>query len=504
VATRGKVRLATTHGIAWALALSVVFTGSVVSLAGPASPGKWDCEDGPSPEERRRIDEAIERNVARLQADRTLAAPTERSVLLQWPLRAANGLTDPGYHVVTRFVDHALSFPGTVLDYNCGDRTYDNEDGNHRGTDIYVWPFPWIRMDADEVEAIAAAAGTIVYRQDSRSDYTCCSGGSWNVIAVRHSDGSTSWYGHLKRFSLTPKGVGATVAAGEFLGVVGNSGCSPSPHLHLELYDGFGNLQDPFQGPCNTMNADSLWLDQPPYYEPAVNKIMTGRIPPDVPPGGCPATESPNELNVFQPGEVVYFSTFIRDMLAGQVATFYVRRPDLSLFDTWTYQLPPGVDHEPKTQLLQLRYVWDPHPPAGEWRFEVHFEGEVQTYPFYVNSWELVPAGRLGPDLRVGEPTLDNGLPLSWTHSSCNPGDISYAVFTGLIGYWNNHGDVSCEVEGTSFNVPLQFVSGNRYYLVAPRSPDAIGSYGWDSSGAERPPSVLNCEVVQLISCPEE
>ena len=44
-----------------------------------------------------------------------------------------------------------------------------------------------------------------------------------------------AWYGHLKRGSVTPKVVGAPVAAGEYLGTGGRFGNSTGPHLHFEL-----------------------------------------------------------------------------------------------------------------------------------------------------------------------------------------------------------------------------------------------------------------------------
>ena len=64
-----------------------------------------------------------------------------------WPVQAKAGFTDYGYYTVNFLVDHNASFNNNLLDYNCGNRTYDWGSGNHKGTDIILWPYAWRRMD---------------------------------------------------------------------------------------------------------------------------------------------------------------------------------------------------------------------------------------------------------------------------------------------------------------------------------------------------------------------
>ena len=135
------------------------FAGTLWMLAISAGGGLVVGGDSCLPDEQRReIQQAVADNVARLVADGTLAPATEGAVLFDWPMRAAAGLSDPGYFARTVFVDHNPT-TGALLDYDCGNRTYDTAGGSHHGTDFVIWPFPWLKMENDEVEIVAAAGG---------------------------------------------------------------------------------------------------------------------------------------------------------------------------------------------------------------------------------------------------------------------------------------------------------------------------------------------------------
>jgi len=67
---------------------------------------------------------------------------------------------------------------------------------------------------------------------------------SGNKIAIRHRDGTSSWYMHL---SARGVGVGAKVAPGQAIGRVGSTGRSTGPHLHY----GFKNAQGAWINPLS-------------------------------------------------------------------------------------------------------------------------------------------------------------------------------------------------------------------------------------------------------------
>jgi murein DD-endopeptidase MepM/ murein hydrolase activator NlpD len=58
------------------------------------------------------------------------------------------------------------------------------------------------------------------------------SGGYGNLVEVRHSDGTTTRYGHNSRLSV---GVGQTVRQGQQIAEMGSTGHSTGSHLHFEI-----------------------------------------------------------------------------------------------------------------------------------------------------------------------------------------------------------------------------------------------------------------------------
>jgi len=325
----------------------------------------------------------LEASRARLRAEGLLAEPRAgEHVVFGWPLQ--NLTDDPGVHGISNFVDLDPSYPGDLLDYQCGDRSYDTTGGyNHQGIDFFTWPFGWMKMDLDQVAIVAVANGTIIAKSDGHDDRSCgFGGGSWNAVYVEHADGSIVWYGHMKKNSTTSKGVGETVERGEYLGIVGSSGNSTGPHLHLETYDGSGSLIEPYDGPCNDLNpGDPWWESQRPYHDSAINAIYTQSALPEFP--SCPEQEIPNIADTFLPGERVYFAAYYRDQLQDQVSTHRIYEPDGDLFDSWTHA--SNADH-----YLASWWAWSTILPVdveiGIWRFEVEFEGQVVNWPFAVGT----------------------------------------------------------------------------------------------------------------------
>jgi murein DD-endopeptidase MepM/ murein hydrolase activator NlpD len=87
----------------------------------------------------------------------------------------------------------------------------------HQGTDYAADP---------GTPVMAAGNGTV--SQAGRS------GGYGNLIEVRHANGITTRYGHLRGFA---KGIrsGVRVSQGQVIGYVGSTGLATGPHLHYEF-----------------------------------------------------------------------------------------------------------------------------------------------------------------------------------------------------------------------------------------------------------------------------
>lgn len=326
----------------------------------------------------------LEANLRRLaRAGRLPPLPLARDqapVLLAWPLRDARGEV-ASLHARGGHVDHDPAYPDALRDYRCGARTYDTAGGyNHAGTDFLLWPFPWRTMDEERAEVIAAAPGVIALREDGHYDRQCAAGGQRaNMVFVRHADGTVAWYLHLKQGSLTPKAVGDSVEAGERLGLVGSSGSSTTPHLHLELRDSQGGLLDPFAGPCNPTTSVSRWQVQPPYDDPALNRLHAAAAPPESAP--CPQPGQPHQRDVFRHGERLYAIAYYRDLLPGARTDLRLRRPDGSLYRAWSADVPSGA----LRAAASYRYWAHDLPLSGAegvWRLEADFGGATQATTF--------------------------------------------------------------------------------------------------------------------------
>ncbi len=200
-------------------------------------------------EHRKKIKAKIKKyiNKRSLKAAKDVASPK-----FIWPVVNANRVFTGERWAITNYVDHTTG--AEISDFNGGTITYDG----HKGTDIITWPFEWDLMANNLVNVVAASSGEIIFKESSQFDKNCSvNDTSWNAVYILHSDGSVAWYGHLKANSLLSKGVGEFVSEGEVLGVVGSSGSSTQPHLHLEIYDKSNNLIDPYAGFNNQLNVDS-------------------------------------------------------------------------------------------------------------------------------------------------------------------------------------------------------------------------------------------------------
>ena len=111
-------------------------------------------------------------------------------------------------------------------------------EATHEGVD-------YVHNDAStaDVSVHASARGTVAYvrvgcPQSTELGFNTenreCGAGWGNHVVVQHEDQTHTRYAHLRPSSIVVE-VGDTVAAGEVLGLMGNSGRSDVRHLHFEL-----------------------------------------------------------------------------------------------------------------------------------------------------------------------------------------------------------------------------------------------------------------------------
>ncbi len=163
--------------------------------------------------------------------------------------------------------------PG-VRDYACTKHSYDG----HKGTDIAIRDLAVMRRG---VPVIASAPGVVTGVRDGMKDVDVSIAGRQSVkgrdcgngVLVRLAGGWETQYCHLRRGSVAVR-KGDRVAAGQKLGLVGLSGMTEYPHVHLSVrYQ--GRVVDPFVGPSPTnscgIGPGSLWA------KPLRGKLDTGQ-----------------------------------------------------------------------------------------------------------------------------------------------------------------------------------------------------------------------------------
>ncbi|MCR9218738.1 MAG: M23 family metallopeptidase [Alphaproteobacteria bacterium] len=177
------------------------------------------------------------------------------------PLFAMPVVCRPGVDcLVQSFVDAA---PGDAFrDFTCGALTYDD----HKGTDIRLPSHVELERG---YTVVAAAPGRVIAVRDGMPDANfnlfgreaVTDRGLGNVVGIDHGGGWRTFYGHMKRGSLTVR-EGQQVEAGQPIGQIGLSGLTEFPHLHFQIMrdetpvDPYTGLD--FEGGCG-LEGESLW-----------------------------------------------------------------------------------------------------------------------------------------------------------------------------------------------------------------------------------------------------
>src|SRR5262249_15592885 len=92
-------------------------------------------------------------------------------------------------------------------------------------------------------------------------------------------------------------------------------------------------------------------------------------------------------------------------------------------------------------------------------------------------------------------------LDLTWG-ASCSASSPDYSVHEGQLGVWYSHAPIRCS-SGHALSLTITPSGGDRYYLIAPLTPDYTGSLGTNSAGAERPDGTPSCTADRALApCP--
>jgi hypothetical protein len=143
---------------------------------------------------------------------------------------------------------------GAKLDFNCSDFTFDGHDGN----DPYVRSFREQDIGVPIFSPRAAVVGTT---HDGEEDHNVIADNTKkpNFVILHLNDGTQMIFNHLRKDSITVK-QGDRIAAGTQIGLVGSSGSSTAPHVHIGMSFNEKDIE-PFAGPCRP--GPSYFVHQP-------------------------------------------------------------------------------------------------------------------------------------------------------------------------------------------------------------------------------------------------
>jgi len=248
-----------------------------------------------------------------------------------------------------------------------------------------IWPFPWYKMDNDQVEVVAAADGFVIHKQDGSFDRNCDGEDiTFNAIFIQHSKEYVTWYLHLKNGSVTEKEVGEEVEMGEYLGIVGSSGISFLPHLHFEVHDYENNMVDPYLGSCNPDLDESLWLEQQPYKDAGINRIATNSALPVY--LECPAQEILNESSDFYGNDTIFLLLYFRNLTPNDDVEITISRPDNSIHSQWIW-------NNPLTYYIASWNYWFlilNDEQYGTWNFKAEHNNQNYIHDFHYSNTEAI------------------------------------------------------------------------------------------------------------------
>lgn len=284
----------------------------------------------------------------------TSAGPSPAEVpFLGWPIACTLGKT-------CYIEDYMDRDPGPqARDWACGIKTRDD----HSGTDIALLSLDAMRMG---VEVRAAAAGTVQATRDGMPDRPVTPENReelkgrecGNAVRVRHRNGFETLYCHLREGSVRVAS-GQEVPAGTPLGLVGMSGQTNFPHLHLSVLRD-GERVDPFRpepGAGCARPDDTLWLETPSHLPAHI--YTTGFS--DAPPSRDAARSGDARRTSLPPASGLALYARLIETATDDLVEFTVTAPDGSIRDHQEVLVAPVRDLVTSVSLAAPDGGW----PAG-------------------------------------------------------------------------------------------------------------------------------------------
>jgi murein DD-endopeptidase MepM/ murein hydrolase activator NlpD len=229
---------------------------------------------------------------------------------LTWVQSAATSVgadsTEPIYKTLTSFTGqgnkrfewlNSFGAPRGKKDPLTGERGYERL---HKGIDI------------------GSVEGSPIYARESGVvTFASPMGGYGNTIKIKHPDGTSSLYAHMKNFSV---GVGSKVSLGDVIGQMGKTdradgGSSGTmvAHLHLEYHDVNGKAIDPLE--WNRMQSQKI----AERYKSTATVEKTNPVTP----------EMTIDKNTQKTGSLKSQTTFVQNNIRNDTTNTYVSRNDV-------------------------------------------------------------------------------------------------------------------------------------------------------------------------------
>jgi len=257
---------------------------------------------------------------------------TTHAFTAQWPVDCVLGETC----FIQNFVDHDSS--PAARDFACNPHSYDG----HNGTDIRLRNLAAMRAG---VAVKAVADGVVLGTRNNvaddglGTDRKARTKGKecGNGVNIQHADGYRTQSCHLKQHSIRVR-TGQRVKAGDIIGMVGLSGQTEFPHVHLGIWKNEVVL-DPFTATPITAACDAtlattargLWASDVPYHPTAL--LNDGFA--DSAPDKQRMRDTPTELTSLpSTAPALLYWVDIMNLRAGDILTLTITAPDGSVFAT--------------------------------------------------------------------------------------------------------------------------------------------------------------------------